>query len=65
MQRDLPTSNEACHVLSGRQFQALIRVYSEIFGPIPASVLDKAGKMGNLPKLMGAVDKALRAKEAI
>jgi hypothetical protein len=36
-----------------------------MFGPIPNNVLEKAEKMGNLPALMDAVDKATSNKVEI
>ena len=50
---------------SGRHSQALNRVYSEMFAPVPSEVLQAAGRAGRMQALMAAVDEAVHEKQPI
>ena len=51
--------------VSARQYSALLRVYSEMFAPVPDWVLDAVAKNGKLWHLGDALNNATNDKEPI
>ena len=52
-------------IFSGRHYSAQIRVYSEMFEPIPEEVLARVAETGNAPAFLDALCEAVDSKTPI